>query len=230
MTRLAIIALAAGSSRRFGSADKMLALVDGEPLVVRVIRRLCAVSLESVVVEVIAVVPSLDGDVARAIRDAVPTVRLVANPSHRMGLGTSVAAGVTSLCPDIEGALITPSDLPGLETAFTARLLTEFCQAGLGRPVHAELSDGTAVSPMVWPRRIFPALAGLSGDAGGRALLPGSEPIAVAIPAEQAADVDVPRDLDTFSARLGAPPTGSSPTLQSIDGVAAAPQSDINGP
>ena len=230
MTRLAIIALAAGSSRRFGPTDKMMALVDGEPLVVRVLRRLCAVSLESAAVEVIAVVPTVDGAVAGAIHDAAPSVRLVANPSHDMGLGTSVAAGVASLCGEIAGALITPSDLPGLETAFAARLLTEFYEAGLDRPVHASLSDGTPVSPMVWPRRKFAALAALSGDAGGRALLSGDEPIAVAIPSEQAADIDVPGDLTTFSAQFGAPRIGSSPTHQSIDGVAAAPQSDINGP
>ena len=39
--QVGLVALAAGSSRRFGSANKLLHEVDGEPLVRRVVSRLC---------------------------------------------------------------------------------------------------------------------------------------------------------------------------------------------
>ncbi len=204
MTRLAILALAAGSSRRFGAADKMLAAIDGEPLVARTIGQLEAVAIDGVTIMLLAVVPDLDGGVAEAIRRRVPTTRLVANPRHAAGLATSVAAGIAALPADTAGVMITPSDMPGLDTAFVKRLLMAFCDRegrALDRPVYSALADGTAVAPMVWPRRMFPALLALSGDTGGRHLLRHEAAIAVAISDEQAADIDTPVDLAALSAK-----------------------------
>ncbi|MDZ4843759.1 MAG: NTP transferase domain-containing protein [Hyphomicrobium aestuarii] len=194
---LALVALAAGASRRFGTADKLLAEVDGEALVSRSIRRLRCVadSMPLATIRLIAVVPDLDGPVAAVISRVSPTATLVANPHRDLGLGTSVAAGIAAVPHEACGALVTPCDLPDLEPAFVVALLMAFLETGCDRPVHASLPDGTPVSPMVWPRRLFAGLLALECDAGGRHLLAGERPVAHGISARQALDIDTVADL-----------------------------------
>lgn len=217
--RIAIIALAAGASRRFGSRDKLLQPIGigGEPLVVRVLLRLVRVAHPSAAIEIVAVVPDLDGAVARAIRTIPAAIRLVANPDRDNGLGASVAAGIASLAggPIAGGgsehsrqgghdaftaAVVTPCDMPNLTAALVERLIAAFLSGG-DRPAHAVLPAGTPVSPMVWPRRMFPALMALDGDRGGRHLLAGQSSIAVPVDADELLDIDTAQDLAAYKAR-----------------------------
>lgn len=195
---LAIVALAAGASKRFGADDKLLAAIGNEPLVLHSLKRLASVRLAGSRPVLLVVVPALDGPVAQVIASALPFVRLVANPACACGIGTSVAAGIAALPADCRGAMVTPSDMPGLEPAFVADLLARFLADDCSRPVHAMLGDGSPVAPMVWPRRMFGRLRELEGDRGGRALLAGEAAIGVPVPLEQTRDIDTPADLEYF--------------------------------
>lgn len=194
----AIIALAAGASRRFGAADKLLAGIGDEPLVLHCLKRLASVELAGSRPLLLVVVPELDGPVARVIASALPFARLVVNPAHACGIGTSVAAGIAALPADCLGALVTPSDMPALEPDFVAGLFARFLADGCRRPVHAMLTDGSPVAPMVWPRRLFGRLRELEGDRGGRALLADEAAIGVPIPPEQTRDIDTQADLEYY--------------------------------
>jgi molybdenum cofactor cytidylyltransferase len=105
--RAIAVVTAAGSAERFGSR-KLLALVDGEPLLDRTIRSL----LEGGVSEVIVVVGTdgraeLERDV-NAMNDA--RVRPVENPDPSRGMFSSIQVGVATASGD--ALLVLPGDMP----------------------------------------------------------------------------------------------------------------------
>ena len=194
MTTIALIILAAGASRRFGTDNKLLAPIEGEPLIVRTIRRIGTASIPGVALELTVVVRDGDG-VARAL--AGIALRLVINPRADEGMGTSIAAGIASLGPGVDAALIVPGDLPFISAALLEQLIKAFTADGGTRATHPLLVDGTRVGPVVWPKRLFGALMALEGEAGGRSLLNIEATVGVAL-AEAAllADIDTPADLE----------------------------------
>lgn len=198
---IAVVALAAGASRRFGGSDKLLAEIDGERLIVRSVKSLARAEVALARIDLVVVVPDSRGPVAAAVEAVVPGVRLVANPRRDVGIGTSVAAGIACLVGDAGesaycGALVTPCDMPLLDTPLIEALLSTFLAHGATRPVHATLPDGTPVSPMVWPRRLFPALMALDQDRGGRHLLYGEASVAIGVDPATVSDIDTPGDLE----------------------------------
>ena len=191
MSRVSAVLLAAGASRRFGHEDKLLAAIGGEPLAARVAR----VLREAGIAEVVAVVREECGPVPAALAGRV--TRLVAAPGAIYGMGSSIAAGIAALGPECAGALIVPGDMPGLTPSLVRRLSETFASHGETRTVHASLADASQRNPVLWPRRLFPELAALAGETGGKAVLarhPG-ESVAVLADASEVADIDTPDDL-----------------------------------
>lgn len=114
--RFAAVLLAAGASRRFGSA-KLLAPVGGEPLVRRTARALAAAGADPLV----AVLGARAPDVERAL--AGTPARVVLNGAWERGMLSSVRRGLAEVaaCPLVA---VTPADLPGLAAATVRRLAT----------------------------------------------------------------------------------------------------------
>ena len=68
-------------------------------------------------------------------------------------------------------------------------------EAGGERPVRATGADGTPGHPVIFPARLFAALARLKGDTGARAVLEGEAVLHVALPGRAAlVDLDTPED------------------------------------
>jgi molybdenum cofactor cytidylyltransferase len=205
---IALIMLAAGASRRFGTDDKLLAAVGGEPLAVRTARVMGAARVTGVSVHTRAVVTARDGPVAQTLTSLPPAERprLVVNPQALNGMGTSIAAGIASLSPSIDGALITPADMPFLTARLIEQLMERF-QACRGEcPVHPLMPDGSSVGPVLWPRRYFSALVALTGDAGGQSLLVGETTFKIQMTEADVhliADIDTPGDLARVVAAVG---------------------------
>ena len=193
MLKIAIIVLAAGASRRFGTSNKLLVRIEGEPLAVRTVRLTGAVQVAGAELETYVVVRGTG--VTDALAGAGLTPRTIDSPRAADGMGHSIAAGVASLGPDVDGALVIPADMPLLSVEFVACLLTAFVAAGAQRPAHPLLPDGTRSGPVVWPRPMFQALMALEGDRGGKGLLDGIATVAVASPGEGVlADMDTQAD------------------------------------
>ncbi|MEW6490790.1 MAG: nucleotidyltransferase family protein [Thermodesulfobacteriota bacterium] len=156
--------LAAGSSRRMGGINKLLLPVGGVPLVRRAARVLLRAGLRPVVVVVGA-----GADAIREALDGLP-VRLVENPRHLEGMGTSVAAGVAALGPEAAAVAVTVADLPRLR-ARDVRTVAEALAAserGIAVPVW-EGRRGHPVFFALGPYRQL--LEGLGGDEGARGIL-----------------------------------------------------------
>lgn len=193
---LGAVLLAGGASRRFGADNKLLAELDGVPIVAKVAHAI----LDGVGGEVV-VVTGAEHDAYVAALSRLP-LRFVVNPSWDEGIGGSVATGVRALSETPYGAFIVPGDLPNLTTDVFRRLGEAFRESGGARVVVPVTARGAQRNPVLWPRRLFPKLALLTGPKGGKSLLDtlDGERLDVAFGDESLfADIDTPDDL----ARLG---------------------------
>ena len=196
--RIEIIVLAAGSSQRFGAANKLLAQFEGEALVVRAVRQVSRVRVIGHEIGISVVVNGADGGVGDAIVAAGmgSRTRIVGNDRADEGMGTSVAAGIASLAGDVDAAVIVPGDMPFISAGVIEALIGGFVGDGGRRPAHPVLADGTQANPVVWPRGQFAGLAALDADRGGKGLLAGQSCCTIMLSdPRQAADVDTPADL-----------------------------------
>jgi molybdenum cofactor cytidylyltransferase len=183
--RIAAVVLAAGMSRRMGT-NKLLAEVDGVPIVVRAVDALLASRAQEVVVVV--------GHEAHRIRATLAgrAVRFVENPLYEEGLGASLRAGITAL-EDVDGALIALGDMPWIRTEHADALIAAFdptSEHSICVPIHA----GKRGHPVLWSARHFEEMRALGGDIGARTLL---EKHAAAVQPVQVQDAAVHFDVDT---------------------------------
>lgn len=195
---IAGILLAAGSSRRFGSANKLLATVDGKALVRRAAEAMIASRAGTLIV--------VTGHEAEQVRSALAglPVRFVHNYKHLEGIGASIATGVATMKPTIEGVLIAQADMPWLDVAVIDALIARFHASGRGRIVVPVDLDGAQGNPVLWPRRLFADLAALTGDAGGKATIKREGAAAEQLLVEDArlfSDVDTQSDLAAVAAQ-----------------------------
>jgi molybdenum cofactor cytidylyltransferase len=191
--RLAAVLLAGGASRRFGAENKLLAEIDGAPIVVMVAREILAGGVDEMVV------------VTGAAHEAYVTalaglpVRFVQNTAWDEGIGGSIATGVRALSDEAEGVFIVPGDLPNLTADVFRRLALAFAEASGARVVVPVTAAGAQRNPVLWPRGLFPRLQALSGPRGGKSLLDtlGDQRVDVAFDDESVfADIDTPDDYE----------------------------------
>jgi molybdenum cofactor cytidylyltransferase len=188
---LGAVLLAGGASRRFGAENKLLAEIDGTPIVARVARQILAGGVSEVVV-----VTGAEHDVYVGALAGLP-LQLVQNAAWNDGIGSSIAAGVRALSETPHGAFIVPGDLPNLTAEVFRRLGAAFAEAGGLSVIVPVTAEGAQRNPVLWPRRLFPKLAALSGPKGGKSLLDtlGDQRVDVAFDDESLfADIDTPDD------------------------------------
>ncbi|MGF1650225.1 MAG: NTP transferase domain-containing protein [Hyphomicrobiaceae bacterium] len=184
--RTALILLAAGASRRFGDANKLLVDIDGIPLVQRVAQALAEGGLHRQLIVVL-------GHEASAIRSALTSVpaTFVVNDDAAEGIGASIRCGITALPANAQGALIAQADTPALTSDLVARLIAAFEASGGQAIVHPATPDGRQGTPVVWPRALFAELAKLAGDRGGKPLLAHHPDKVVTVATDSATQVDL---------------------------------------
>jgi molybdenum cofactor cytidylyltransferase len=159
--RIAAIILAAGRSTRMGSANKLLADLNGKPLV----RWVAEAALTSQARPVLAVTGHQTSDVVDALTGLDMT--FVGNPHYATGLASSLRAGIRALPETIDGALVLLGDMPRITAAHIDRLIAASASGKIIVPVH----QGRRGNPVLWPARYFPELLVLGGDTGARGLL-----------------------------------------------------------
>ena len=186
------VLLAAGASLRFGSElPKQLRIFAGEALV----RRTAQTLLRSRLSEVLVVT----GFRSELVRDALSglDVRIVHNPNYREGQSTSVRVGLAAVSTGSAGACFCPCDQPFLDSETIDRLYR--CHEASDRGIAVPCFEGRRGAPVFFRRSMFPALAEIRGDEGGRQALRGNadEVLEVELESERPLlDADAPEDLD----------------------------------
>lgn len=184
--------LAAGCSRRFGAANKLVAPLDGRPIVRRAGEALTDSGASDVVV-----VTGYDREAIEAALAGLP-VHFVHNDSWSAGMGSSIARGICALRPETCSAFVVPGDMPFLTAVLLRALMHRHAISGDDRIVVPTTCDGAQRNPVLWPRHYFPELAALDGPEGGKELLKRHWKAAAPIPIADASvfvDVDTTKDL-----------------------------------
>jgi molybdenum cofactor cytidylyltransferase len=163
-TRIAALVLAAGRSERMAGSNKLLARIDGLPMIARVVDTVLQTRARPVVV--------VTGHDAEEIRKALGgrLVTFAHNPDFLAGISTSVRAGLSALSPDVEAALVCLGDMPQVQSGHIEALLSAFDPIE-GRSICVPVYEGKRGNPVLWAARYFGELASVEGDVGGRPLL-----------------------------------------------------------
>jgi molybdenum cofactor cytidylyltransferase len=197
MTKVGAVILAAGQSSRFRAGSgldltKLVARIDGKPIV----RRIAEAALAAKARPVVVVTGYARDVVEAAVVDL--DVRLTFNPKFATGLASSLKAGLTATPSDAAGALVLLGDMPWIEPRLIDALIDAFLMrkdALAAIPSH----EGQRGNPVLLGRGLFEAAMRLTGDEGARRLigaLSASELIEVETPETGVTfDIDTPDDL-----------------------------------
>jgi molybdenum cofactor cytidylyltransferase len=162
--RIAAIVLAAGRSTRMGTANKLLADVDGRPMVRVAVEAALASEAQRVLV--------VTGHQPDAVRAALAglDVALVGNSDFAMGLSTSLKAGIRAVPRECTGALVLLGDMPRIEAAHLDAMIAAFASEA-GAAIVVPTHEGQRGNPVLWPAELFGEMLALEGDMGARSLL-----------------------------------------------------------
>lgn len=193
---VAVIILAAGASRRMGAANKLTQELGGKAMVRQVARAALASRANPVLV-----VTGHQADQVEAALSGLD-VRLVHNPNHGDGLASSLATGVGALGKyivdgdDIDAVLVMLGDMPHVGPEHLDKLIGAFNPDG-GHAIVVPTSAGRQGNPVLWGRRFFGALAGLTGDVGAKHLIGENRDWVVEVELDAATliDIDTPKAL-----------------------------------
>jgi molybdenum cofactor cytidylyltransferase len=182
--RIAGLILAAGAGTRFGAdpGAKLLAELDGRPLLEHAVAAQCGVAaLERVVVVLGAGAEEIQRRVAFGRAETVVCADWARGQSFSLRCGVRALDGCEKL-------IVTLGDVPGIDPALIARFVSEPPRTRAvyaGRPGH----------PVVLGPEELRAIEQLRGDAGARELVAGGRRIECGKPAANF-DVDTPADLE----------------------------------
>ena len=188
MPRLGAVLLAAGCSSRFGGDNKLLAEVNGRPMV----RVVANAIVDSGRFDEVVVVTGHDAPaIERALTNL--SVRFCFNADWHEGMGTSIALGIAEISTAVAGVAIVPADMPFISQGLIESLASRFQELGSESIIFPTTLAGDQRNPVIWPRRFFGLLEGLTGSEGGKRLL---IELAQSRSAVVIADDDVLLDID----------------------------------
>jgi molybdenum cofactor cytidylyltransferase len=153
--------LAAGESRRWGADNKLLAVIDGKPMV----RRTAEAILKSAIRPVVVVTGHEAAEVRAALADLPLSFHHA--PDYAEGLSASLRAGIAAVPDACGGALICLGDMPFIRSDTLDRL----ADSQAGRAAVFPTYQGKRGNPVLLARSLFADIMLLTGDEGARAVL-----------------------------------------------------------
>jgi molybdenum cofactor cytidylyltransferase len=185
------LVLAAGTSSRFGEANKLLATVDGKPIVRHAAETLLGGDLAVTVVL---------GHEHERVREALAGLDMtfVRADDYAEGQSRSLRRGIEAIQDRdhaVDAVVIALGDMPDVSPATVERLVAAY-RAGVGTAL-ASAYEGQRGNPVLFDAQHFDALTATGGDTGGRAVLLDAEDAALVETGDPGVlrDVDRPADL-----------------------------------
>ncbi len=161
---IAAVVLAAGLARRAGG-DKLTRLVDGVPMVARVVAAIKAAGIHDVIV----VTGHRAEHVERALENHA--VRFVFNESYADGMGTSLACGVAAAAETKPvGVLVMLGDMPWI-TAQPIKDISAAFHHAPERSIVTPVYNGAQGHPVIFDYCYGDELSALGGDRGAHHII-----------------------------------------------------------
>jgi len=188
------VVLAAGTSSRYGSANKLLQPFDGKPLVSHAVSTLVAAPLDDITIIV--------GHDAARVRSVLPEqdVDVRMNDSFAAGQGTSVREGtISARDANADAVVFALGDMPAIDPTTVTALVAAY-ERGDGSVLAAGY-NGQRGNPVLFAATHFADLISESGDVGGRPVLQSATDAAIVETDDSGVlyDVDRASDLDRRS-------------------------------
>jgi CTP:molybdopterin cytidylyltransferase MocA len=180
--------------------DKLLQPVNGQPI----LRAVAETALASGAPVLVTLPPNADA--RRAVVARLP-LQVVDVPDAVQGMSRSIARGLAAITdpgPE-DGLMILPADMPGFSTKALVDLISRF-QAEPGLIWRGGTTDGQPGHPAILPHDLWPELAMITGDEGGRSVLKrhANRVRQVPLPGQMATlDLDTPEDWAAYLGRPG---------------------------
>jgi molybdenum cofactor cytidylyltransferase len=191
--KVAAIVLAAGASSRMGR-NKLLAEIDGVPMICRVMNAAAKAAVSTVIV--------VTGNDAERVQASLvgQNVEFVHNPEFHEGLSSSLKRGLSRVPEDCDGALVLLGDMPDIDTALMDRLIAAFDPAE-NRAICLATRNGKRSNPVLFARRFFNEIEAIEGDVGARGLIGEYPDLVCEVEAASDApliDIDTPEALTAY--------------------------------
>jgi CTP:molybdopterin cytidylyltransferase MocA/xanthine/CO dehydrogenase XdhC/CoxF family maturation factor len=196
------LVLAAGRGRRFGGGSKLLADVDGRPVLRHVVESALASRLDPVIV-VLGAGAEAGLQAIEGIDD--PRLRVVFNPAWASGKASSFEVGLREVPADAPGVVTLLGDMPRVKPWLIDRVASEFELSGqLSFPIYPGPEGPAKGHPTAYPRGLFGEVGQLVGDDTAMAAVRRHWSEAVKIPLDDAssqADIDTALDLELLKVK-----------------------------
>ena len=163
--KLALIMLAAGNSRRFGS-NKLMYEVEGNTMYLRTLRQLQKAAAKMQNSRIVVVTQEKYAEIIDAAKEIGAEVLI--NPQPERGISSSMQIGL-EIAKDADACLFTVSDQPWL-TAETIIALHDAFQSenkGMACTVWGEKTG----NPCIFSEKYYKELMEISGDKGGKQII-----------------------------------------------------------
>ena len=192
------VILAAGSSTRMGTVNKLLTRIDGRAMVRAVVDEMQGSSVRPVVV--------VTGHEADRVEEVLAgaDARLVHNSEYRNGLSASIRAGLAAVPESTQAAVICLGDMPLIKSKHVDKLVAAF-DPSEGREICVPVFEGKRGNPVLFARRFFAEIAAVRGDVGARHLIGEYEEFVCEVAMDDRAvlvDVDSPQALRELEDQL----------------------------
>jgi molybdenum cofactor cytidylyltransferase len=190
---ISAILLAAGESRRMGSA-KALLHYQGQTFIARI----CGAFLTAGVDELVVVL----GARADQLRQALPVhpkLRTVVNSRYALGQLSSLMVGIGALSPESEAAVVSLVDHPMIEAETINALLASFRAAPL--PILIASYQGKRGHPVLFSRLVYGEILAAPLDQGAKVVVRKDPARVREIPLDDPgilADIDTPDDYARY--------------------------------
>ena len=189
------VLLAAGTGSRFADGNKLLADLDGEPLVRHAAETVLRAAEDGVVDTLVVVLGHESDRIGAALADM--PFDDVRNPDYERGQATSVGRGARAVRErGADAGVFALGDMPCVDPSTVATVAAglDDGDAAIAVPIH----DGRRGNPVAFGAEHFEALAAVDGDTGGRNLI-GRNPVN-RVPVD---DPGIHRDVDTVDDLAG---------------------------
>jgi molybdenum cofactor cytidylyltransferase len=145
-------------------ANKLLALLDGKPVVRCTVEAVCASRAEPVIV--------VTGHQANSVHQTLLDlpVTIIENVCFTDGLSSSLICGVRSLPQACDGFLVVLGDMPFVPPRVIDQLIEAF-DPSQGRAIGVPVKAGKRGNPVLWTTSLAAEFMTLTGDRGAKHLM-----------------------------------------------------------
>ena len=159
------ILLAAGSSKRYGTENKLSALINGKSVINHTLDTLLKTFHHN---EIIVVVGHDFQNIINLINN--PKINYVKNQNYKNGMGTSISSAMKKIDSYTNGVMIIPGDMPFITIEDLIKLERKFLELKCTKVVCPK-HNGIIGNPVLLPKSYFKILESLNDDIGAKSYI-----------------------------------------------------------